>query len=280
MKKFVEFFDILTEANVRTIPKSVPLQANKIADMYLDLVKKIKPKDLNKLKLAGMRADWKSYFEDNGDNVWYTFTLTTVKFKNLKTDKMTTFTVYVAFGENNPNYAICDNNNKIIVLYDDNCRDIPKDKLISTIVHEITHGIQQHKEYSEKYKKLANQKTPGAKQAANSMYHKEPIEFDAFTTEIAHTITTEFYKIKNSIANSKMTETKKIMERKLEKFLLEFKLFIQSPLDTYFIHKELTLPASLNSFEEMLSSIHENSKLWKSFKTKMLNLYKQLITIK
>lgn len=276
MKKFAEFCNILSEAKFRTIPESIITQSRDIATTYAEAIEKLTPSVFKKLKTIGISSDWVSYFNDTGDTVWFMINLNTVKFKDLKTNKTVKFTVYAAFGKNNQNYAICDTDNKIIILYDDNCRNLRNEKLVSTIIHEITHGFQQHKEYSKKYKKLVTQKSPEAKLTASSLYHKEPIEFDAFTTEMSHAIKTEYSKIKNNIQNAKMPETKKIMERKLEKFLLELKLFIQSPLNTYFAYKELPLPTSLETFEDMLVNIQNTPKLWKSFKIKMINLYTYL----
>lgn len=276
MKNFATFCNILGESKFRDVPDSILKQANKIANSYKNQINKLSQTQFKRLKKAGLDASWQQYFNENGDNVWFILQLDKVKFKNLKTNKLTTFTAFIAFGEQNENYAVCDNANKFIILYDDNCRYLPEEKLVSVIIHELTHGFQQHKEYSTKYKKLVDAKSPEAKLKANSLYHKEPIEFDAFTTEIAHTIQIEYKKIKNNIANAKMPETKKLMERKLEKFLLELKLFIKSPLDTYFVHKELSLPKSMETFEDMLKSIQENPALWKSFKNKMINLYNNL----
>jgi hypothetical protein len=134
----------------------------------------------------------------------------------------------------------------------------------------------------------ANKKTP--KKNLDRQYYKEPIEIDAFMTEIAHTIKTQFQQIKDDIKDaehditiSKLPETKKMMQRKLEKllnkkdnFLLELKLFIESPFKTYFVYKELPLPYSFERFEELLNHIQRTPKIWKSFKVKLLNLYRKL----
>lgn len=278
MIAFKHFFNILAEANFRDVPESIVKQANRIANSYRKQVPTLTKTQFKQLKMLGLNSNWRDYFDYNEDNVWFVLEIDKVRIKDLKTNKLVMFDVLVAFGENNENYAICDNTNKFIILYDDVCRQLSEEKLVSVIVHELTHGFQQHKEYSKKYKKLVDTKAPEAKLKANSLYHKEPIEFDAFTTEIAHTIRAQYHKLKNNITNAKMPETKKLMERKLEKFLLELKLFIKSPLETYFVHKELNLPKSMETFEDMLKSIQENPTLWKSFKNKLLNLYTKLST--
>jgi hypothetical protein len=275
---FANFFEPISEAKFRDIPEHVSKEAAKIAEHYIKEIKDITPKTLKQLKKIGMSPDWENYFkeEDRKGVVWFLAELTQTEFRDLKTNEMVTFDVYVAFGENNEDYALCDSVNKCIIIFDDNCRFIPKDKLISIMIHEITHGFQQHKTYSKKYEKLlANKsKLPALKDA---MYYKEPIEFDAFTTELSFTIRTQFHKLKQDAFNSKLPETKKIMTKRLEKFLLELKIFIDSPLSTYFVYKELPLPQSLETFAEMMQNIQSVPKLWKKFKNKMINLYKRLL---
>ena len=266
----------LTESNFREVADLNLKLSNQLADEYLKLVSEITNADKKKYKREKLHPSWQSYFKDTKDTVWVLFQLNSIKFKDLKTNKMVTYEVYVAFGENNQNYAMCDTEDKLIILYEDTCKTLSRDKLVSSILHEITHGFQQHKEYSNKYKKLRKQETPKAKKAADTLYYKEPIEFDAFTTELSHTIKIEYKRLKNDVLNSRMPETKKLMEKRVEKFLLELKLFINSPLKNYFIYKELPLPSSLRTFEEMLKTIQSEPKLWKSFKLKMINLYKQL----
>jgi len=270
MNSFVTY---LAESNFREVTETNINQSNQIADEYLKLVAQITPADEKQYKRQKLHPTWQTYFKESGDNVWFLFELNSVKFKDLKTNKNVTYEVYVAFGQNNKNYAMCDTGDKLIIIFDDTCRPLSREKLVSTILHEITHGFQQHKEYSNKYKKLLKQKTPKAKIAANIQYYKEPIEFDAFTTELSHTIKMEFKRLKNDVVNSRMPETKKLMEKRVEKFLLELKLFINSPLKNYFIYKELPLPSSFSTFEDMLKTIQHDPKLWKSFKSKMINLY-------
>ena len=277
MTSFANFHNILTEAKFRTLSKNIASQANQIAELYLDFAKQLTPKVEKTLKNQPLDPFWQKYFESDENDVQFLFKLTQAKFKDLATNKMTTYNVYVALGEDSKDYAICDTDYKIIVIYDNACRSLSKEKIVSTIVHEITHGFQQHKHYTKKYQNLKTQKSAKAQKKASTLYHKEPVEFDAFTTELSYAIRREYQQIKSNIINSKLPETKKLMEKKLEKFLLELKLFIQSPLDTYFVHKELSLPSTLNSFEELLESIRQDPKLWKSFKIKMVNLYNELI---
>jgi len=272
MKKFADHFSVFTEAKFRDVPRTVSIQAAKIASKYLEEVKNVTPKVLNKLKKIDLDPKWKEYFKEDEGEIWFVANLTNTKFKDLKTNEIVNYDVYVAFGKDNENYAMCDSSNKIIIIFDDNSRFLQKDKLISVLIHEIVHGFQQHKEYSKEYQKVKSDKTKKAKE--KELYHKEPIEFDAFTTELAYTIKTQYKQILQDIKNSKMPETKKIMKKRLEKFLLELRNFINSPFDTYFLHKELPLPSSFTTFEEMLTSINKSPKLWKSLKSKLISLYK------
>ena len=277
MGRFANFDKILTEAKFRALTKNIVYQADSIAESYLNFVKQLTPKIEKTFKNQPLDPFWQKYFKSIGNEIQFLFKLTQAKFRDLETNKLATYNVYVALGEDDNDYAICDTDYKIIVIYNNACRSLPKEKLTSIIVHEITHGFQQHKNYTEKYKKLKTQKSAKAQKKASMLYHKEPIEFDAFTTELSYAIRREHQQIKNNIANSKLPETKKLMEKKLEKFLLELKLFIQSPLDTYFVHKELSLPSALSDFEDLLENIQQDPKLWRSFKTKMVNLYNELI---
>jgi hypothetical protein len=277
MVRFADFYKILTEAKFRTLQKNIVSQAERITELYLNFVKQLTPKTEKILLRQPLDPFWQDYFEHEGNNVQFLFKLTRVKIKNLETNKIETYNVYVALGQDSKDYAICDTEYKIIVIYDNACRSLTKEKITTTIVHEITHGFQQYKHYTKKYTELKTQKSAKAQKKANALYYKEPVEFDAFTTELSYTIRREYQRIKNGISNSKLPETKKLLEKKLEKFLLELKLFIQSPLDTYFVHKELSLPSTLSNFEELLYNIQQDSKLWKSFKIKMVNLYNELI---
>jgi hypothetical protein len=276
MITFANYFkSALTEAKFREIPEQITQQANKIADEYFEQTKSLTPAVIKQVKKIGLSSDWENYFEDEKGEIWFLADLTTVEFVDLTTNETVKYDVYIALGKDNENYAICDDENKVIIIYEFNTRNLDRDKFVSVMVHEITHGFQQHKKYSKKYEKMkANRKVP--KTALDVQYYKEPVEIDAFMTEIAHTIRTEFQKIKNDIANSKFPETKKIMEKKLEKFLTELRIFINSPLETYFVHKELPLPYSFERFEELLTFIQKTPKLWRAFKLRMEDLYKKL----
>lgn len=275
MESFNSFYDTnLNESKFRQLPMSVVKEATKVVEKYYELVQEITPKQLKKLKKLKISAEWEEYFKSVGEEVWAVLHLTDVKFVDLSTNKKVKFNVVVAFGENNENYAVCLSDSKIIILYDYACRFIAKEKLTSTVIHEITHGFQEYKDYSKKYQKLGSSfKNP----AVVSRYYKEPIEFDAFSTEMAHLIRTQHTELLRNITNAKLPETKEFFDRKLDKFFLELKNFISSPLETYFAHKELSLPSSLETFDEMLQHIQRDPKLKKKLKNKLIGLYNELI---
>ena len=268
--RFSNYFFL--ESKIRDVPESVVQQANKIADSYLSAKKNLTNSQLKKLKKEGLGEGWEEYFKERKRVVDFVLSLDDIEFEDLKINTIVTYKTFAAFGEGNDVYAECDTNDEFIIIYDDACRGLPRDKLISTIIHEIIHGLQQHKTYSSKYKKAVAKKYKNA----DSLYHKEPIEFDAFTAEISYIIQNKYQKMKNDILHAEFPETKKFLERKLEKFLMELKVFVNAPLDTYFIHDELPLPTSMHTFESMLKSIQEDPSLWKKFKSKMLNLVSKL----
>jgi hypothetical protein len=109
-----------------------------------------------------------------------------------------------------------------------------------------------------------------------AQYHKEPIEFDAYTSEIALHIRKHLNKLKDDINKSLFPETKKVMENKLKKFILELKLFVRSPLDNYTILEELPLPVPFRTFVGFLKDIYRSPKHWKKFKIKLTELLKTL----
>jgi hypothetical protein len=291
MMKFLNFFDFgLTESKFRDVPEQVVNQANKIADKYFKQQQTLTSSAIKQLKKIGLDSSWQEYFEDEKGEVWFLSKLTTIKFVDLSTNKEVKYNVLLAIGKNNENYAICDDTNKLIVIYDYPCRNLDRNNFVSVMVHEITHGFQQYKKYSDKYEKMkANKKSSSADLTAQ--YYKQSIEIDAFMTEIGHTIRSEFQQIQNDIKDaehdierSKFPETKKLLQRKVDallekqkKFLLELKLFITSPFKNYFLYKEIPLPYSLERFEEMMKFIHKSPETWKKvFKPKLNNLYNKL----
>lgn len=290
MNTFAKYFkSVLTEAKFREIPEQITQQANKIADEYFEQTKNLTPSVVRQVKKMGLSADWQKYFEDEQGEVWFLADLTTVEFVDLTTNEMVKYDVYIALGKDNENYAICDNENKVIIIYEFNARNLEREDFVSVMEHEITHGFQQYKQYTKKYEKMkANKKASNFE--LDTEYYKQSIEIDAFMTEIGQAIRKEFQNLENdikdaehNIAIAKLPETKKIMEKKLQKkledkeiFLSKLRIFIREPLKTYFVYRELSLPQYMERFDELLNHLSQNEPQWKAFKNRLNNLYQKL----
>jgi hypothetical protein len=266
---FSSFYGLpLREAKFRDLPESVYEEAKRIADLYLKTTEEAKKEKISK--------DWKEYFEEMNETVRFLHYIGVARFQDLKSFKNRRFSVFVASETNTEDYAMCDAAGGVIILYDDTCRLLSNDKLVSTIYHEIVHGLQQHKTYSKKYEKMKQDPSLKDSDELWAQYHKEPIEFDAFTAEIALHVKNHFNKLKEDVNKSLFPQTKQVMENRLKKFMLELKLFVQSPLDNYIVFKELPLPLPFRTFVEFLKDIYKSPEHWQSFKKKLNELLKQL----
>ena len=76
--------------------------------------------------------------------------------------------------------------------------------------------------------------------------------------------------IKKLYGGSKMWESRR------ERFLARLRIFIKTPLENYTKHKEIDLPFFAQKFKDLIEAISNNFALWKSFKSKLLNLYNEL----
>jgi len=264
---FSSFYSI-SEAKLRDLPESLAIEAERIADLYLKTTEEAKKEKITK--------DWKDYFKGQRRTVRYLHRIGVAQFLDLKSQKNRRFSVFIASGTNTEDHAMCDSSKGVIIIYDDSCRFLPKDKLVSVIYHEIVHGLQQHKTYSKKYEKMLQDPTLKDSPEAWAQYHKQPIEFDAFTEEIALHVRKHFNKLKEDVNKSLFPYTKKKTEEALNNFLLELELFIQSPLDNYLVFEELPLPLPFQTFVGFLKDIYKSPKHWKKFKTKMINLLQHL----
>jgi hypothetical protein len=264
---FSSFYNI-TEAKFRDLPESVYEEAKRVAGLYLKTTEEAKKEKIAK--------DWKDYFKRIGEVVRYLHRIGVARFQDLQTSKNRRFSVYIASETDTEDYAMCDAIGGVIIIYDDNCKNLSEDKLVSTIYHEIVHGLQQHKTYSKKYEKMKQDPSLKDSDELWAQYHKETNEFDAFGEEIALHVRKHFDKLKENIDKSLFPQTKKVMEDKLKKFILELKLFVRSPLDNYIVFKELPLPLPFRTFVDFLKYIYKSPKHWQSFKKKLNELLKQL----
>ena len=269
MVEFAKYFTV--ESKFRDIPEQITQEASKITEEYFDQKDILTPSVRKRLKNTKMLAGWRKYFKQEKEDVWFLGELTTVDFIDLKTNEQVKYDVYIALGNNNTNYAICDDSIKSIIIYDSSCKDLDRVTFTSVMIHELTHGFQQHKQYSKKYTKLKTTKKTNTKKTTEQFY-KEPIEIDAFMTEVAfmlnkrhNQLKTDIEDVEQSIADAKLPETKKVLEKRLQKrinnrhrFLQELNDFIRSPYTETISYKELA--STFERFDELFSYIHKNPK--------------------
>lgn len=269
--KFSGFFH-LKETKFREVPSSIEQESERIADLYIDSCSKITKATIKQFKRIGLDKSWKDYFEN--EIIWFLAELTKTTFLDLKNKKDVTATVYVAYGEQGEDYASYDTSNNIFIIYDELCRGLDREKIVSTVVHELTHGFQEYKKFSDEYKKQLAKKTKTT--AFYNAYYTQPIEFDAFTTEIGFSIRRKFNQLRSGIAEAKEEATKHVLQKRLEKFLLEFKQFFSSPIENYIVFKELPIPSILSTFEDLFETLKKNPDLLKLVRVKMFKLYEEL----
>ena len=147
--------------------------------------------------------------------------------------------------------------------------------MLSTLVHELTHGVQQYRTQSTEYQEQVKKMLKGEEYEPH-IYYMEPLELDATLTEIAYTIRKEFDRRVEDIKQSKHEATKRIMKNRLEKFLLELNVFMKARIDTYFKYNELPIPTFLSSHVEFLETLNEHPMEWKKFKQRLVDLYAKL----
>jgi hypothetical protein len=286
---FKEFTTILKEAKFRESSPALIKQVKKIAEAYYnvyssknnDLIKLI---DSKKIVSFEKNKHYKPYFDHFGIETPTYFTpvnkpLAKVKITDLATNEKKEIVVYCVYGNIGDDYAAYSEKFETINLYDKNLKDLPLQLIESKILHEITHGFQQYKGTTDKYRSM----TAGAEEnAAKSsyfdpeIYYKEPIEYDTHLNEIAYNITQKYNSLLDDVKKAKEDFTKKKMQERLNLFLQELKVLIKAQPEAYFKLRELTLPSYLENFETFLETIKDEPTLWKKFKLKMVNLYNKL----
>ena len=185
----------------------------------------------------------------------------------------------VIYGYVGEMYALYDQikGKNIIFLFDHDCKDLSVSQLEDYITHELVHGFQQYTQTSPEYDAEVEKITRG-EDFDKTIYYTEPVELDAYLTQIGNAIKKQFRALNIDISNARLPETKRVMENRLEKFLLELKNFIISPMKSYFLYKELPVPKSIEAVQDMLETIDKNEKLRNYFKLKMTKLYNNLTT--
>lgn len=272
MVTFAEYFKKnLTEAKFREVAVDLEEVAQKCVKLY---VKKYQSKSQKQIEAktfpTSVSAAWTKYF----DNPNITRFSRPEKFEvtDLATNNKKSISFVVAFGEHEGVLGYYDNANDLLIFFAHEAKDLSSSEMLTTLVHELTHGVQQYRTQSEEYEEQVKKMLKGEEYDPH-IYHMEPIELDATLTEIAYTIKKEFKSRIEDIKKSKQEATKRVMKNRLEKFLLELKVFIKAGIDTYFKYDELPVPVFLSSHEEFLKTLNEHPTEWKKLKQRLVDLY-------
>lgn len=288
---FKEFTTILREAKFREAPSPALLkQIKKIAQLYYSQYNS-KSTDLTKLidnkKIVSFEKNkyYKEYFNHFKINMPTYFTpqnkpLGKVKLLDLETQKEKEITVFCVYGDIGEEYAAYSENFETINLYDKNLKDLSLRMVESKLLHEITHGFQQYKGVSSRYKAASDSEEP----LSAELYYKEPIEYDTHLNEVIYNIREKYKDILDEIKKAKDPATKKMLEIRLKDvFLKQLALLIVSPFDSYIDLEELFLPDYVQEFENFLYTIapqrnnqKDDNRLWKKLKNKLVNYYIEL----
>ena len=277
MKSFAEYL-AESESGFREIPEEIQAQTKVIAEKYFKKAKDLSSSDL-KTKAHSIKQDpiWKKYFK--GKQATHYLKLGNISFIDLQTNKKKRAEVLVIYGYVGEMYALYDQikGKNMIFLFDHDCKDLSVSQLEDYITHELVHGFQQYTQTSPEYDAEVEKITRG-EEFDKTIYYTEPVELDAYLTQIGNAIKKQFKALNIDISNARLPETKRVMENRLEKFLLELKNFITSPMKSYFLYKELPVPKSIEAVQDMLETIDKNKKLRNYFKLKMTKLYNNLTT--
>jgi hypothetical protein len=279
MKSFAEYI-VESKSGFREIPEDTQLQAKTMAEKYFNKAKDLNSAELKaKANLIKQDPTWKQYFK--GKAATHYFKIGNISFIDLQTNKKEKAEVLVIYGYVGEMYALYDQikGKNIILLFDHDCKDLSVPELEDYIIHELVHGFQEYKETSPEYDAEVEKLTRGEEYDRN-IYYTEPVELDAYLTQIGNATKKQFNALKIDISNAVLPETKRVMENRLEKFLLGLENFIRSPMKSYFLYKELPIPTkALAKVQEFLETIDKNEKLKNSFKLKMTKLYNKLTTL-
>ena len=275
MVTFAEHFKkSLTEAKFREVSTDIEEIAKKCVDIYLKKYHNKTKKQIDKITIpTAVVTTWQKYFKT--PNITNVSIAEKFVVKDLETNKKKKIDFIVAFGKYDGALGYYDQANKIIVLFDDQSKDLSPTEILATFVHELTHGTQQYKTSSEEYEAEVEKMTAGEEYDPH-IYYMEPLELDAHLTELAYRIKKDFQSRIEDINKSKQEATKVIMKKKLEKFLLELKVFIKSGAETYFKYEELSIPEFLSRHEEFVETLKDHPREWKKFKQRLVDLYTEL----
>jgi hypothetical protein len=157
-------------------------------------------------------------------------------------------------------------------LYDQNLKDLSLRLIESKLLHEITHGFQEYKGTSSRYRAASDSEEP----LSAEIYYKEPTEYDTHLNEIIYNIREKHQELIDGIKKAKEPAIKRVFENRLQLFFGQLVGLITAPGDVYFELEELTLPGYTSDFEDFLYTIKKDHRLWNKFKLKLTNFYQQL----
>lgn len=288
---FKEFTTILKEARFRETPSDLIRQVKKLALKYVNeynslngdsaikkLIKSGKILDFSKNK--GWRFYFDAFLKDPNDPTpvempsYFAPEFGVLNVVDLESGEKKQVKVMCVYGDITTDWAAYNEGYESINLYDENMKELPLSLVESKILHEATHAFQQYKATSKKYEKASRSNFED--EGAYKVYYEEPIEYDTHLNEIVYNIREKFKMLLNGVKKAKEDATKKVLQKRLDLFLTELRIFTKASPDVYFDIEELTLPSELKHFENFLSSIKDEPKLWNKFKLKMVLLYKEL----
>jgi hypothetical protein len=285
--KFGQFTTLLGEAKFRKLPQYIIDQVNKLARVYIQRYNSNNV-DVNNLLQKGKIVSFKDnkryrtyfkYFQLKQMPVYFTPAtnlMGKVVVKDLQTNEKKTIDVYCVYGDiGDVEYAAYGHSYETINLYDNNIKDLSDQAIASKIIHEITHGFQQYKDYSQKYLTSTDEKEP----IDAELYYNEPIEVDSHLNEIAFNIINKFKQLNKAVAKAEQPASKMIFQKRIDYLLKELKVFAQAPLEVYLDLEELPLPSFTETMEEFLRAVSKNERLKNKFKLKMVDLYNKLSAV-
>ena len=267
----IKFKQFIVESNFNKLPYYILAQIKKLIADYIDRdCKTIKYKPVTHLSLLG-------YVNINHlSKTQYKIPITFTKFLDSGGEMLTNFDIV--------NNKLADSLNIHISLKE--YRNIKNKKhkilqLYSLLIHETSHVIDEilkrfRNKSQETYNKTRirmDQLHAGniSSNAAESKslyrdYIMHPIELSAISSEIFHTITEYYSKIKTKSAK--------------QLFLKQLELFVKVSFDTYLGEDaELKLPPFVHSeyLRGFFKRLEPGSKLYKKIKLNLLNLYNNLL---
>lgn len=284
---FTDFFQ-LKEAKFReSLSDPLTKQIQDLAELYFHYYSSSNKQSFKRLLKEGKierfsgKGHWKTYFENIQIDMptYYAPYITTIKVFDKESKSEVNLDVHCIYGDVTGDYASYVDYYKTINIFDEILRGLPVNTVKSKILHEITHGLQEYKLTSSEYEKVSSKDPEDISQEEMDIYFMEPIEFDAHTNEIAFNIREKYKFLVGAIKKAGQPETKKIFQNKLRLFFQQLKVFIFADPKSYFELEELILPDFLVPIDGFVESLKQYPKLWQKMKSKMLNLYKELVSL-